>query len=297
MVNLEEINLVVGNGFLGSYIVNELKNQELDVIHTNFSPSDKKNFLDIRDINSIRNFFNKFHPTNVFNCAAAGKIDFLETNPEIAYSINSDGAKNLAIVSKEYNSKLIHISSDSIFDGNTGMYNENDLPNPLNVYAKSKVKAEEYLQEINCDHVIVRTNFYGFDSRGNWFFNWVYNQFVQKNPIIGFNDVIFNPLEISNISTILVNIASNDFSGIINIASKQALSKCQFILMVADIFGFDNSLVLEGSYRNYSKATANRPLNTSLDIGKFLNIFNYNLLSYDKSLKIIKKRLESDSSF
>ena len=61
-------------------------------------------------------------------------MDFLENNPKIAYSTNSEGVRNLAQVSEKYNTRLIQISTDSIFDGIRGFYNENDPPNPINIY-------------------------------------------------------------------------------------------------------------------------------------------------------------------
>ncbi len=282
--------LVLGNGFLGSHITNELKNKKIPFSVTNFTNIDAKLFVDIRNISSIEKVVSDISPDLIINCVAIGKIDYLESNPEIAFSLNSDGAKNIATVAKKFQIKLIHISTDSIFDGKSGNYLESDTPNPINVYAQSKVKAEEFVRNITDNHVIVRTNFYGYDSRGNWFFNWVYGQFIHTQKIFGFNDVYFNPLEVSNLSEIILDIASSDFTGTINLGSTETISKYQFIVKTAEIFGFDKEMIVEGTYDNFANAIAQRPLNTSLDISKSIKLFNPKIMSYEKSLQKIKEQ-------
>ena len=281
--------LVLGNGFLGGHITNELEKRNISFSVTNFNKQDTEHFIDIKDISSIEKIVSDISPDLIINCVAIGKIDYLESHPEIAFSLNSEGAKNIATVAKKFQIKLIHISTDSIFDGKQGNYLESDVPNPLNVYAQSKVKAEEFVRNITDNHIIIRTNFYGYDSRGNWFFNWVYGQFTHKQKIFGFDDVRFNPLEVSNLSKIILDIALTDFTGTINLGSTETISKYQFIVKVAEVFGFDPNMIIEGTYDKYANAIAQRPLNTSLDISKSIKLFNPKIMSYEKSLQKIKE--------
>jgi dTDP-4-dehydrorhamnose reductase len=282
--------LILGNGFLGSHIGNELKNRKIPFSVTNFTNIDGKFFIDVRNASSIEKVVSDVSPDLIINCVAIGTIDYLESNPEIAFSLNSDGAKNIATVAKKFQIKLIHISTDSIFDGKSGNYLESDTPNPINIYAQSKVKAEEFVRNITDNHVIIRTNFYGYDSRGNWFFNWVYEQFTHNQKIFGFDDVRFNPLEVSNLSKIILDISLIDFTGTINLGSTETISKYQFIVKVAEIFGFNKNMIIEGTYDKYANAIAKRPLNTSLDISKSLKLLNPKIMSYEKSLQKIKER-------
>jgi dTDP-4-dehydrorhamnose reductase len=282
--------LVLGNGFLGSYITNELKNRKIPFSVTNFNKMDTDIFVDIRNISSIEKVVSEISPDLIINCVAIGKIDYLESHPEIAFSLNSEGAKNIAMIAKKFQIKLIHISTDSIFDGKQGNYIESDTPNPINAYAQSKVKAEEFVRNITDNHIIIRTNFYGYDSRGNWFFNWVYGQFTHNQKIFGFDDVHFNPLEASNLSEIILDIALTDFTGTINLGSTETISKYQFIVKVAEVFGFDKNMIIEGTYAKYANAIAQRPLNTSLDVSASIKLFNPKIMSYEKSLQKIKEQ-------
>jgi dTDP-4-dehydrorhamnose reductase len=247
-------------------------------------------FVDIRNISSIEKVVSEISPDLIINCVAIGKIDYLESHPEIAFSLNSEGAKNIAMIAKKFQIKLIHISTDSIFDGKQGNYIESDTPNPINAYAQSKVKAEEFVRNITDNHIIIRTNFYGYDSRGNWFFNWVYGQFTHNQKIFGFDDVHFNPLEASNLSEIILDIALTDFTGTINLGSTETISKYQFIVKVAEVFGFDKNMIIEGTYAKYANAIAQRPLNTSLDVSASIKLFNPKIMSYEKSLQKIKEQ-------
>lgn len=287
--------LIIGGGFLGGYIVKEFENSGISCVSTHFnrSKNDDGVLLDIRDIDSINKCVLEVKPDLIINCAAMGQIDFLEQNPAVAFSINSDGAKNIALVSNKHKIRFIHISTDSIFDGKKGLYTENDMPNPLNVYARSKYLAEQSVKE-NCDnHVIIRTNFYGFDLRGNWFFNWVLNSLLQNKKLIGFTDIFFNPLEVSNLSAMILELSQTQYNGVLHLASNEIMSKYDFILKVAEIFRLNKSLVSEGTYEKDANVIANRPRNTTLVNTKAIKLLNTQIISISNSLEKIKKTINS----
>ena len=286
--------LIIGSGFLGSYVLEQYGNRKIPSIgtHNNSERVDTVT-VDVRSEISIEKCIQKIKPDLLINCAAIGKIDYLESHPDLAYSINSEGAKNLAIISKKYNIRLVHISTDSIFDGKKGMYTEEDLPNPLNVYAKSKVLSEKFVKEKCDNYVIVRTNFYGYNSRGDWFFNWVLAQLKNENSMVGFTDIIFNPLEVSNLSEIILELGESDYQGIINISSNDVINKYQFILETAKVFGYNSDLVKEGSFKNHPTTITIRPFNTSLDNTKAKSLLNSRIISLRESLEKIKGRLEN----
>jgi len=286
--------LIIGCGFLGSYVIEQYRNRKISSIGTHYNSERVDTVtVDVRNEISIEKCIQKIKPDLLINCVAIGKIDYLESHPDLAYSINSEGAKNIAIISKKYNIRLVHISTDSIFDGKKGMYTEEDLPNPLNVYAKSKVLSEKFVKEKCDNYVIVRTNFYGYNSRGDWFFNWVLTQLKNENNIVGFTDIIFNPLEVSNLSEIILELGESDYQGIINISSNDVINKYQFILETAKVFGYNSDLVKEGSFKNHPTTTTIRPFNTSLDNTKAKSLLNSRIISLRESLEKIKGRLEN----
>lgn len=121
--------------------------------------------LDITSIENVKSVFSKYQPTYCINTAAYTAVDKAETETEKAYQINVLGAKNLAKVSKEHNTILLHISTDFIFDGTSNLpYNEEAVPNPKSVYGQTKFDGELAIRNNWNKHFIVRTS-------------WVYSQF------------------------------------------------------------------------------------------------------------------------
>jgi dTDP-4-dehydrorhamnose reductase len=125
-----------------------------------------KDELDICNINSLQKFVNNSKINVIVNCAAYTAVDKAETEPELAHKINFLGTKNLALVAKKNHCKLVHISTDYVFDGTKiSAYNEEDNPNPQSVYGKTKLLGEKTLKIINPENcIIIRTS-------------WVYSKF------------------------------------------------------------------------------------------------------------------------
>jgi dTDP-4-dehydrorhamnose reductase len=253
--------LVIGKGFLGSNIFSMLNGAKIDVLGTHYQKSTP--ILDIMDPCSIEKITNAFKPDIIINCAALTNLEQIESNSKKAYLVNAYGVKNIADVCKRNKIKMIHISTDSVFDGTQGMYSESDIPNPVNEYAKSKKLGEDFVKNILDDYIIIRTNFYGFNSEENFLFNWVLKNLKNKQPIIGFSDVMFNPLEIRNLINMIYELMNKDFMGIIHLASNEVISKYEFIIEVAKILNLDSELIVKGNIKN-SNLIAKRPLNTSL---------------------------------
>jgi len=286
--------LIIGRGFLGDYIFQELKRQPNKIfttIHKNASGDNI--FLDISNSKMVEQVFDEINPDIVINCAANTNVDYLEENPQQAYDVNSLGPKNLAILCSEKKSRLIHVSTDGIFDGKKGMYKENDVPNPVNVYGRSKLDGEKLIHEYSSNYVILRTNFFGFHGQNRFLFNWMFNSLKNNEKIIGFEDAFFNPLEISNLATMIEEIAFSKYQGIIHLSSDSIVNKYQFALKIAEEFQFDKSLIIKGSITN-SNLKAQRPADTTLDNTKAKFLLKTNPISIENSLKIIKRKFYKD---
>jgi len=280
--------LIIGVGFLGSYIIKQLEKNHIDTIGTRITSNSRFTSLDITDKENIEKVISKHRPDCIVNCAARVDVDFLEKSPQIAYSINSEGVKNLAEVSGKYNTRLVHISTDSVFDGIQGFYNENDLPNPINVYGKSKELGERHIRNFHKNHVIIRTNFYGIHNEGKFLFNWIVDSLKSNKHIRGFNDVIFSPVEIGNLSEIIQEFILNSFIGTVHISSYDSMSKYDFALKIAQLFGFDSSIITEKSVDGFN-FVAKRPKNTSLDNKNASKILKTKILSIEEGLQKLKK--------
>jgi dTDP-4-dehydrorhamnose reductase len=124
--------------------------------------------LDITNKENCETVFNKINPDYCINTAAYTAVDKAESEPDKAQLINVFGAKNIAETCKEFDVKLIHISTDFVFDGTkSSPYNEMDLPNPKGVYGQTKLDGEKAIQEVFPHYFIVRTS-------------WVYSQFANN---------------------------------------------------------------------------------------------------------------------
>ena len=130
--------------------------------------------LDIRDKDVVYDIFKKFKPDIVINCAAFTDVDKSETKKTLARDVNVKGLSNI-IKSLPRKSKIIHISTDYVFDGKYGNYKEDDIKSPLNYYGKTKLEAENLLIGSNYDYLIIRPNvLYSNDMNENHFLDHVY---------------------------------------------------------------------------------------------------------------------------
>src|SRR5262249_21417888 len=115
--------------------------------------------LDLRDLNSIEKAVSEFDPDILINAAAYTLVDQAEREPEIAFAINRDGARNAARAARSAHIPIIQISTDYVFDGRGPQpYRESDPTGPLNVYGRSKLEGEYAVAEISPDYAILRTS-------------------------------------------------------------------------------------------------------------------------------------------
>ena len=266
--------LVIGSGFLGGNIVNEFRNNKIKVIGTNYNKnsSDEIHF-DITNMDSIVSCVKKYSPQVIINCAANVNVDDLENNEKLAFSINAYGAENIARVCKNNKIRLLHISSDAVFDGKKGMYVEEDVTNPVNIYAKSKMLGEKLISKNLENYVIIRTNFYGFHSQNKFLFNWILSKLKNNEKFLGFNDVLFNPLEVTNLSKMIYELSEKKFCGILHLSSDEIFSKFEFATKISEFFGFDSNLIRSGSIEELG-LNAKRPKNTTLVNNKAKNLLD-----------------------
>ncbi len=283
--------LVIGAGFLGQQIITDVADSTKSVLGTIFSSKINGEKIDIRKMDSVTRCVDKFNPDLIINCAANVNLDFLENNPDLAFSINSEGAKNVALIAKKKCIKLVHISTDGVFDGAKSMYTENDSPNPINVYGKSKLLGEKLIQENLENHIIIRTNFYGINQKNTGLLNWIIQRLSDGERIIGFDNIIFNPLYVSDLSKLILEIAQSDYRGVLHLASNDVLSKFEFAVKVADIFHLNKNLITKGTSKDID-LIATRPSNTSLSNKKSQKILNAKINSLNESLITIKNNFE-----
>ncbi len=228
--------------------------------------------IDLADFQKVENTLAEFQPNVIIHCAALTNVDWCETNKEQATKMHVEATENLAKIAKRLRSKLVYISTDSVFDGTKGSYTEQDMPNPVNVYAKTKLQGEEAAR-MNPDTIIVRTNMYGWNAQNkNSLAEWVLSNLAERKPMDGFTDITFSPVLANRISRSIQHLLDKNFTGTINLNSTDAINKYEFACLVAEIFGHPKTSITPKTSDGAFKVP--RPKNTTLktDLAKQLGV-------------------------
>lgn len=262
--------LVTGaRGQLGSQIISILSSgsSELGKIDNIYSSTEIVGTdieeLDITSLNDTRKFLNEFKPDIVINAAAYTNVDGCEINEDLAFKINSLGPKNLAITCEEIKSKLVHISTDYVFGGDSNTpYREYDLPSPINVYGKTKYLGEEYVMK-NCNrYFIVRTAWlYGYNGKN--FVKTIMKIAKEKGYLEVVDDQKGNPTNAEDLAYHILKIALTDNYGIYHCTGKGECSWYDFAYKIVDYLGINCKVVPIKT--DTSKRTAIRPVCSCLD--------------------------------
>ncbi|MBO6605379.1 dTDP-4-dehydrorhamnose reductase [Psychroserpens sp.] len=140
--------------------------------------------LDITNHKSVARLFKNNNFDYCINCAAFTNVELAESTPDLAYEINHDAVKNLALVCKQNEVILVHISTDYVFDGNKSKpYTVDDTPSPINIYGDSKLKGEKAIQELMHSYFIIRTSWLFNKSSGKNFYRTILNKAINHEAI------------------------------------------------------------------------------------------------------------------
>ena len=147
----------------------------------------------------------------------------------MAQQINAEMPGSIAVLCKKKGIQLTHISTDAVFDGKMGDYTEEDPPNPLSVYARTKLEGERTVAAEYPNAIIARVNFYGFSLSGKRSLaEFFLNNLIDKKQVNGFVDVMFSPLYVTDLVDTLVKMIEKELSGLYHVVSPESLSKYAF---------------------------------------------------------------------
>jgi dTDP-4-dehydrorhamnose reductase len=212
---------------------------------------------------AVESVLESAQPDWVIHCAALADLDACEADPELASQLNISLPRKLASYVARSGARLVHISTDAVFDGVRGNYNEEDAPNPLSVYARTKLAAERAVAETDPHAIIARVNLFGWSLTGKrslaeFFF---YNLSASK-AVRGFTDVYFCPLLANDLADILTVMLEKKLQGVYHVVSDTPASKYAFGVLVARRFGLDESLIAPTSVHDAGLKAARSPLLT-----------------------------------
>lgn len=217
---------------------------------------------------TVENLLEATQPDWVIHCAALANLDACEANPALAEKLNAWLPGEIAHHVVRSGARLVHISTDSVFDGLRGHYSETDLPNPKSTYSRTKLLGEQAVVRANPDAIIVRTNLYGWSFTGKRSLaEFFFYKLKAKRSVPGFTDVFFCPLLVNQLAHILLKMLEKNLSGLYHVVCSQSTSKYEFGVMLANKFGLDNSLITPSSI-NRASLKATRSPNLTLQVDK-----------------------------
>jgi dTDP-4-dehydrorhamnose reductase len=247
---------------------------------------------DISERNEIKKVIYDFCPDYIINAAAYTNVDKSETEREVAWKINVKGVEYLSESARVLDSHLIHISTDYVFDGKNGPYTENDIPNPLGYYARTKLASENVLKISGTKYTILRTNvLYGTAkySRPD-FVKWVVDSLRAKKEIKIVDDQINNPTFIDDLVQGINKIVELRKEGIYNVGGNEFLSRYDFTIIIANYFNLDKSLIKKIKTEDLNQP-ARRPLKSGLITIKAQSELGYKPHTILQSLELMKSEL------
>ena len=261
------------------------KNSLFDIIPSYYKK--KVNFvpLDITNENEVKRVIDNYKPDVIINAAAITDVDFCESNKSLARKVNVEGLKFI-IKHSSSDMKIIQISSDFIYDGIKGFYNEESMPNPINYYGKTKLEAENILLSSHKNFIIIRVSTL-YSNYANNFYKWVLTNLKNNNNISIVDDQISNPCYALNLVNLIFDLILLDYNGKINFGSNNNISRLEFGLKIAELNGLNKDLIQRSKTEDLN-FISKRPLNTSFDLtlSKKLNL---NLFSTNDTLEYISK--------
>lgn len=244
----------------------------IDIYHNDCIPDTNQVLIDLTDIEKTSEVLIKINPDIIIHTAAFVSLDFCEQNPKKAYALHRDVTGYLASFNNA-KSKFIYISTDSVFDGTKGDYKEDDIPNPLNEYSKSKLEGENIAIQNNKNSIIIRTNLFGFHRKvSNSLAEWALKNIKKNEVVTGYADVYFNPVYTVQLAEIITDIIDKPgIMGILNVGSNYNLSKYDFIRHLSNLFELSGHI--EKSKLENIDNKIQRSLNTTLNTDRLKSVY------------------------
>lgn len=250
--------------------------------------------LDITNRNDVRRIVDEFQPEVIVNTAAITNVDSCEAERETAWNVNVSGVENLAIAAKFVGAKIIHLSSDYIFDGKNGPYDEETKPNPLSYYGRTKLASENVLRTNDIPYTIVRTMvLYGVSPRVKLnFLLWLIYELERGKPVRVVDDQYGNPTLVDDLAYAILKILTFDREGIYHIAGSEWLSRYDFAVKLAKQFGLNKNLVTPVK-TVVLRQPAQRPLRSGLITLKAETQLGIKMSNVEQGLMIVKNQLNA----
>ena len=292
--------LIIGcNGLLGQALANYYSKKNdvelhLASIEDRFVGDNQFTYskVDISKRNEVKKLFLDFFPDLVINSAAYTDVDGCEVNRELAWNINVNGVKHLIEGCRIVDAQLVHLSSDFIFDGQNGPYHEDDRPNPISYYGRTKFASENEIKIGGINYLIIRTNvLYGVQKGVKKdFVEWVVENLSQNKQINVVTDQWNNPTYVEDLVEGITIAIEKRKNGVYNIGGLEYLSRYEFAIKITEVFELNKNLINQTTTDKLNQK-AKRPLRGGLIILKAQAELGYKPHTIEENLLKIKTKL------
>ena len=287
-----------GNGLLGTKTVWLLLARGLQPVSASLEPDCLNRFLgdfpyfqlDITDPRAVDELISDVRADAVIHTAAFTAVDACETQRDLSRRVNVDGTANVAAACRKAGVRLVHISTEYVFDGESGPYTETDVPNPISYYGFTKLESEKAVEERCSDWAIARTTVL-FGEAPNVrpsFVAWLVDKLSKGETVRVVDDQIGSPTLADNLAEMLLEILDSDRQGIYNAVGDSIIDRHSFSVMAAELFGLDPGLIQRIKTSELNQP-AQRPLKAGLIMDKFKRDFpDVAVLTAEQSLRRLR---------
>jgi len=297
--------VVGGSSLLGYKLLKKANEFELYSSYNNNSIHSKNIetiLIDITNKEDCKKIV-ELKPDIILNAAALTNVDYCEQFKDDAYDVNVNGTKNLAEIAQNLGCKFIHISSDAVFSGEKNGYKEEDEPNPINTYGKTKLESERVASKVS-NHLILRPSvlfgwipFNYVQPRGNSiktmnFALWVIKKLMEKEKLSIVNDQFSTPTLADNLSDIIIDFTIKDIQGIFHASGLSCINRLDFSKKLTKRFEYSDYNITSCSSKEL-KQIAKRPLQSCLNCDKIMK-YGANLLKIEDAIEVMYNQIKKE---
>jgi dTDP-4-dehydrorhamnose reductase len=292
---MEKLLITGSSGLLGNWTLT-LAQEKYFVTPTDVIEPRHPNGVkaDITDREVIRRLFQELKPKIVIHTASETNVDRCETERDRAWKINVMGTQNIADAALKTGAKLIYISTDYVFDGETSLYGEDDAPNPVDFYGLTKLEGERQALRRCKSMAVLRTSvLYGRHPTKQDFATWVITKLNQRQEITVVDDHFNTPTLAENLAQMVLEVAARDLQGVFHTSGCERISRYEFARKIADAFSLDSTLIKPIMMSELKAWIAKRPKDSSLNTAKIQKELRTKPLSINEGLIKLKEELET----
>jgi len=253
--------------------------------------------LDLTNQDQVSKTISQLKPQAVIHTAAYTDVDGCEINQDLAWKVNAEATKHIAEASAKANSHVIYVSTDYVFDGEIGLYSEEDQPKPISHYGYTKLKGEEFVKEHAQEWCITRASvIYGWGQQYKLnFATWLINNLKQGKEVKVLVDQYVSPTLNTNLAEMLLEIAQRGILGILHTAGDTRINRYEYALKLAEVFNLSADLIKPAKMDEMSWK-AKRPRDSSLNVSKASTLLNSKPLKLNHALELMKKEKSKTNS-